>query len=126
MVLGLFVILGVGGIALLRERRMAEERPVWVKSDAISGGGEAVAATRPEPQRPSASPSEFAARVNARRSEDNAPARPGRNWEASAALDDEPIGTVDHIVIDAQPRPWDAEAPQTERPAEDDEDPRSG
>jgi hypothetical protein len=126
MVLGLFVILGVGGIALLGERRMAEERPAWVEPDAISAGGEAMAATQQEPQRPPASPSEFAARVNARPGEDNSPARPRRAWEASAALDDEPIGTVDHIAIDAQPRPWDGEAEQPERPAEDQEDPRSG
>jgi hypothetical protein len=122
MVLGLFVILGVGGIALLGERRMAEERPVSAGSDALPHGGEPMAPTQPEPPPARASPSEFAARVNARPGENNAAARPRRAWEAAAALDDEPIGTVDQIFIDAQPRPWDAEAPRPEPPVDETDD----
>jgi hypothetical protein len=123
VLLGLFVILGVGGIALLGGRRRAEEQPTELAADgtgAAYAGADAAAAAYPtasyEPV--STDPSAFAARVNAR-TDEPAPEDPlavggpraRTAWEAYIGLEDEPIGTVDRVAIDPQPRPWDAGAP---------------
>jgi hypothetical protein len=140
MLLGLLVIMGVGGIALLAGRRTAEEEPMFVAAEAGAhgdasapladqdaeptgdeAGGASAAATAP-----GIDAAAFAARVNERA--DGGPrgdpgsgsgTRTRRAWEVYSGLDDQPIGTVDQVLIDAQPRPWDSEVRSPQPPEED-------
>jgi hypothetical protein len=83
IVLGLFVILGVGGIALLTGRREAEERP----SPAPGG--------LPPENPPDPDFVRRAASVGAADGEAKpARARPRAAWEMDSALDNQPLGTA--------------------------------
>jgi hypothetical protein len=121
--LGLLVIIGVGGIALLVGRRSAEERPVPVAAAAggLAGGDVPVPpvpvpsfAPAPEPQPATAEAAAFATRVNSQQDEQQrgdpgagGTPRVRRAWEASRGIEDAPIGTVDDVLIDGQPRAWE-------------------
>src|SRR5439155_22072151 len=88
MLLGLLVITGVGGIALLAGRRTAEEEPMFVAADAAGGDGVEGAASAPLAQRDASPTGDQAAA---------APALPGIEAAAFAArvnerADDGPRG----------------------------------
>ena len=103
ILLGVFVLVGVGGIAVLSARRRDEE-PVGGAPSPVA----AFAAAQPV-----AAPRRLL--------EPDAPPGPGgqgqrqrRAWEVYSALEDEPIGTVDRLMSDpgATPRPGAASEPE--------------
>jgi hypothetical protein len=98
--LGVLVVAGVGGIALLAGRRRAEEEP--------AGPALAPEATSPSPVvTDEAATAAFAARVNPPPSTPEPAPRPA-SWEAYADINDRPIGTVDELPPgDYQRRPHD-------------------
>ena len=86
VLLGLFVILGVGGIALLTGRRQAEERPV-PEPDGSPG----------EPPDP-AFVRRAAAVGTAEGSAEAGRARPRAAWEVYSSLENQPLGSVDELL----------------------------
>jgi hypothetical protein len=98
VLLGLFVILGVGGIALLTGRRQAEERP-----------SPEPGATPGEPPAPA-----FVRRAAAAGAAGGAAAasRPRATWEIYSSLENEPLGSVKDDLPDesAEPRVEEANA----------------
>src|SRR5437870_7848927 len=88
IVLGLFVILGVGGIALLTGRRQAEERP------------------SPESHGPPDAPPSPAfvrrAAATGAAGADTARSRPRAAWEAYSSLENQPLGSVDELPPEEQ------------------------
>jgi hypothetical protein len=97
--LGVLVVAGVGGIALLAGRRRAEEEP--------ASPVPAPEATSPSPVVADEAAAAFAARVNPPPSTPEPAPRPA-SWEAYADINDRPIGTVDELPPgDYQRRPHD-------------------
>jgi hypothetical protein len=89
VLLGLFVIGGVAGIAILTARRRGEEEP----AAALAPAATAFVATPGE--------SETAAfRQRAQSAAPQPAARRRASWEVYSALEDEPIGTVDELATD--------------------------
>ncbi|TMB53311.1 MAG: hypothetical protein E6J50_00690 [Chloroflexi bacterium] len=102
IVLGLFVILGVGGIALLTGRRQAEERP------SAESGGLPDAPLAPEFVRRAVAAGATGAAASG--------SRPRAAWEVSTSLENEPLGSLDEGPSDGgrEPRSGDSPFPPEE------------
>jgi len=91
VLLGLFVILGVGGIALLTGRRQAEERPLPEPGPSAD-----------EPPAP-AFVRRAAAVGTAEGAADAGRPRPRAAWEVSSSLENQPLGSVDGLLPEESP-----------------------
>ena len=112
--LGVLVIVGVGGIALLAGRRRAEEEPpdgppvalVPARPGPVSPGSGTPAPVTPAPVITKAEAAAFAARVAPPPPAAEPPTQPKGAWDAFGDIDDRPIGTVDRLPPgDYQRRP---------------------
>jgi hypothetical protein len=92
VILGLLVIIGVGGIALLTGRREAEERPT---PDPDGPPGEPPA---PAFVRGATTAGAADGGVDADRP------RPRAAWEVYASLENRPLGSADELLPDASPK----------------------
>ena len=90
--LGVLVITGVGGIALLAGRRRAEEQPADGPSFTPTS-----ASSSPAPVVDDEAAATFAARVAPPPPVAEPPSQPPGAWDAYADIDDRPLGTVDEL-----------------------------